>query len=175
LRESIGDRRIKEGWWLNWRNPSKLFYVDDHEMWIRQENNARQLGVPGSVIGDFSKFEVRKDRETFLLHIMRHAPVMRVRGHGVDTTFEYFAHERQDPMWAVYTFAKRQAGPYSWLNISNMATNEYTSITWKDFQEVMDAGGPDAVMRAASQKFTAEGCKMIRELLRVAEEISGRR
>ena len=165
----------KEGWWMNWKNPEKRFYVHDHEDWIRQGDNAKKLGVPQNIINDFPKFERSTSHEAFLIHIMKHVPVMRVRGHGVDTTFEYYAHERQDPMWAVYMFARTEhAGPYSWLNISNLATREYTSITWQDFKKVMDEDGPEGVMRMASRKFSKKGESMIHELLRVAKEIAGK-
>ena len=85
---------------------------------------------------------------------MKHAPVMRVRGHGASVSFEYNSRNRRDPMDAIWMWGQRNAGPFTNLYIVNFAAREKTQMYWQDFEENMERGGAEAVMRAASvQKF----------------------
>jgi len=159
---------MKEGWWINYRQDKK-FPVDEHEMWLREGSNAKKLGISPDVIKDFAKFKRVTDRDKFLVYVMQNAPVMRVRGHGLMTTFEYHSRQRSDPLDAVWMFAKRFLGPLSQINVHNLATGEFISVTKDEFDELAEKGY-ESVMRAAS-KYSDESKAMIRELILAAKEI----
>jgi len=143
---------MKEGYWINYKT-GKEFPIHEHEQWIRVPKNAKKLGVPKNVIALFNDFKPDRDRDKFLMFIMKHAPVMRVRGHGNYATFEYASRNRRDPMDAIWMWGQQNAGPFTGLYIVNFATREKAQMNWNQFEELMDSGGPDAVMRAASTKF----------------------
>jgi hypothetical protein len=78
--------------------------------------------VPAKVIRQFGRFRPEADRERFLVFVMRHSPVMRVRGHGSFVTFEYWARtDGKAVKQAVRRFAKRFLGPMTGLNVVNLA------------------------------------------------------
>ena len=64
---------MKEGFWGNYET-GIWFQIDEHERWLRRENNAEKLGVPKDVIAEFPHFA---DRDTLLPFVYRHASVMR--------------------------------------------------------------------------------------------------
>lgn len=162
---------MQEGWWVNY-DTGKDFYINDHEFWIREPKNADKAGVPKSVQKNFVKFKVRDDREKFLVYIMQNAPLMRMRGHGVDITFEFFNRRSKAAIEAAHEAAHDYGGQLSTLNIYNLATNEFTSVTREEFDRLMDEDGYEGVMRAASQKFSRGSKAMMGELLKIAREIA---
>jgi len=93
----------------------------DHERWLREPGNARELGVPAKVIRQFGRFRPQQDRERFLMFVMQQSPLMRVRGHGSFVTFEYCARKDDMAMRAISRFAKRFLGPQTELNVVNLA------------------------------------------------------
>jgi hypothetical protein len=161
---------MKEGYWINYRT-DRVFPVDEHEQFIREPGNAKRLGVPDSVMRAAGKFEPVKDRDKFLLFLVQNAPVMRARGHGNYVSFEYASHSRQEPLDAIWIWGKENAGPFTQMNISNLATGENTQMYYQQFEQAMDEGGYDAVMRAASvqpvrRKIAAELLKLSKQILR---------
>jgi hypothetical protein len=161
---------MKEGYWLNYRT-GKEFEIDEHERWLRAPGNARKLGVPPNVIIMFNNFRPEKDRDKFLLFVMKSAPVIRARGHGSHMTFEYASRDRQSPMDSVWMLAKQHAGLFTQLDIVNFATGESTQVSFQDFESAMDSGGADAVMRVAgARRFEVKGC-IARELLEISKEL----
>jgi hypothetical protein len=162
---------MQEGAWINYET-GKIFDITDHELWIREGKNADRLGVPKSVQKNFLKYSPMEDRIKFLLYLMKNAPLMRMRGHGSDITFEYYNRSSKDPIESVQKAAHKYGGDYSTLNIFNLATKEVTSMLRKDFDEIMDGDGYEGVMRVASRKFDARSRKMIADLLNIAKEVA---
>ena len=160
---------MKEGYWINYKNGKEL-PIDEHEQWIRRKGNAKKLGVPKKVIDAFEKFKPVKDRDKFLLFIMKNAPVMRVRGHGNYATFEYASRNRRDPMDAIWMWGQQNAGDFTGLNIINFATREETSIMYGEFERLMEIG-PDEVMRRASVDNFKIKASIVRDILAVAREL----
>lgn len=142
---------MKEGYWINYKT-DKTVTIHEHERWLRSKGNAKKLGVPPRVISMFSNFKPEKDRDKFLMFVMKNAPVMRVRGHGNYVSFEYNSRARKDPMDAIWMWGQKNAGPFTGLYIVNFATREKIEINWNAFEESIERGGPDAVMKAASTK-----------------------
>jgi len=163
---------MKEGYWINYRT-GKEFAVDEHERWLRRKGNARKLGVPKKVVEAFGEFEPARDRDKFLLFVLRRAPVMRVRGHGGQVSFEYASRSRRAPMDAVWLWGLGNAGPFTALYIVNFATGEKTSILWKDFEDAMEEGGVDAVMRVAAVEPVVWRESVARELFELSRKLIG--
>ena len=163
---------MNEGYWINY-GTGKEFPIDEHERFLRTPGNAQRLGVPKAVIAMFGKFKPEKDRDKFLMFVMAKAPVMRVRGHGGYVAFEYSSSSRRDPMDAIWKWGKKNAGPFTSMYIVNFGTKETTSMPYSQFEELMESSGPEAVMRAASRKFSLRK-SVARELLRLSKEILGK-
>lgn len=139
---------MREGYWINYET-MQTFPIHEHEEWIREEDNARQLGVSENVISMFDDFEFQKDRLAFLSFLMKNAPIMRVRGHGAYMTFEYATRSRK-PVEAAWLFGLENAGPFSTMVINNLETGEQTAMKFQEMQKIMDTSGPEGIMRAAT-------------------------
>jgi len=157
---------MREGYWINYE-AGKVFPIEEHETWVRNKANAKKLGIPDSAFKQFPKFKVVTDREAFLIFLMKEAPVMRVRGHGIDTTFEYYNRQCGDALEAIRQFAQDYGGPYSTLNIHNLATGELTSVVQNEFMELMDRGCEEVIR--ASLKYSRQGRQIVRALLKTAK------
>lgn len=160
---------MKDGLWINYRT-GKDFVIDEHEQWIRRKGNAKKLGLPKKVIDGFSKFKPVKDRDKFLLFIMKNAPVMRVRGHGNYATFEFASRNRRQTMDSVWMWGEENAGPYTGLRIVNFATGEEVSMMYEQFEKLMDIG-PDEIMRHASIEKIEVKKHIAREILAISKEL----
>ena len=123
---------MQEGYWLNYRT-GKVFEINEHETWIRQVDNARKLAVPEKLIKEFHKFSPVVDRDNFLLYLFRKAPIMRVRGHGASVSFEFWARFEAKPMRAIRLWAKKNAGPFLMLDITNHARKSNVQMLYQDF------------------------------------------
>ncbi|MEI7902725.1 MAG: hypothetical protein WCK89_20955 [bacterium] len=127
---------MKDGFWINYRT-GQVFVIDEHERWIRDEANARMLGVPERVIARFYDFKPSVDRDRFLLFVMKTAPVMRVRGHGVTVTLEFWARFKSKPMNAVRLWAEKNAGPLTLLNICNLSRGTCVRVPYPDLHRYL--------------------------------------
>lgn len=161
---------MKEGYWINYRT-GRSFPVSDHEQVLRESGTAKKMGVPDRVIGSFEKFDPVEDRDKFLLFVMHNSPLMRVRGHGDFVTFEYSSRNRQEPLDAIWQFGKQNAGPYTAMLIKNFATGESTQTTFSDFEDSMDRGGYEALMRVASVSKMSIRKSIAAELLALSKKL----
>ena len=159
---------MTEGYWINY-NTGKMIEMPEHESFIRDPKNAKKLGVPPNVHTMAANI---KDREKYLLFLLLHAPLMRVRGHGASVGFQFATHSRQDAMDAILSWGKNNAGPMTWLMIDNFATKESTQMNFEQFEEQMDSGGAEAILRVAgaTQKWRQSN-KIVSELLAVSRKI----
>lgn len=163
---------MKEGFWINYKT-GREFAVDEHERWLRRKGNAKKLGLPKKVVEAFGEFEPERERNKFLLFVLRHAPVMRVRGHGNRVAFEYASRNLKAPMDAIWLWGLDNAGPFTDLYIVNFASGEKTSILWKDFKDAMEEGGADAVMRVAAVEPVVWRESVAAELLELSRRLLG--
>lgn len=161
---------MNEGFWINYQS-DKTFPVQEHEQWVREPKNAKKLGLSPATIKSFSRFTPGQDRDKFLMFLMKQAPIMRVRGHGSYISFEFDTHNRQSALDSIWLFGKEYAGPFSTFYIVNFGTGEKLETSFQQFSDMMDSGGAEAVMRAAST-FSIRPA-ISRELLRIAKEILG--
>lgn len=159
---------MTEGYWINY-NTGKVIEMPDHELWIRDARNAKKIGLAANVHALAANI---KDREKYLLFILQHSPLMRVRGHGTEVGFQFATHSRQDAMDAILLFGKKNLGPGSWMMIDNFATKENTQMNFEQFEQMMDSDGAEGVLRAAGTKKTANiPARMARELLAISKQL----
>jgi hypothetical protein len=156
---------MKEGYWLNYRT-DKAFPITDHEVFIRDPKNAKKLGVPQNVITLGNNI---KNREKFLLFLMNNAPIIRVRGHGSDVTFEFATKDRSNAMDAIWLWGKQNAGPFTFMSIRNYATKENVGMVFSDFDKQMKEGGPQAVLLTAKTIRMAKG--IVAEILAISKQL----
>lgn len=159
---------MQEGYWINYKT-GKVFSIGEHQQWVSDDRNAAKLGIPKSVAVLAKNI---KDRDKYLLFLMKNAPVMRVRGHGSFVTFEFDSRDRQDVMDAIWAWGRKNAGPFTTLNITNFATKENTQIRFEDFENTMDSGGAEAVLRVAgcTRKISVKA-SIVRELLAISKQL----
>ena len=115
---------MKMGWWVNYetgRTVALKCRGVDHESAIRDPRNQQWLGLPPTVIADIYRFKPVQDRDSLLLHIMKSAPLMRIRGHGAYVTFEFSSDEEIQPLDAIRRWVRKNAGPMTVLNIVNFS------------------------------------------------------
>jgi len=159
---------MTEGYWINY-STGKVFEIPEHETWIREAKNAKRLGVPENV---HSLAENIKNRDKYLVFLMQHSPIMRVRGHGVEVAFQFSTHNRQEAMDAIWMWGKKNSGPLTWLSIDNFATRENIQMQFEEFDKQMDSGGAEAVLRVANcTKTIRVSAKIVRELLALSRQI----
>jgi len=123
---------MKEGWWVNYETGRYILLKCrglDHEAIIRDPENQKWLGLPPSVIKDIYRFKPVQDRDSLLLHIMKTAPLMRIRGHGDYVTFEFDSDREYKPLAAIRKWARKNAGEMTVLNIVNLATRKGVGLT----------------------------------------------
>ena len=118
---------MKEGFWANYRQ-DKVLSIDDHELWIRRRGNALSLGVGSEVSAEFYRFEPKVDRDEFLLFLINSSPIMRIRGHGTFTTFEFYSIEHRYVLDWIWVWALKNLGPRSTLWVRNFKTGKDAEI-----------------------------------------------
>lgn len=129
---------MKEGYWGNYAT-GEIFLIDEHEMWVRRENNADKLGIPNPIQKKFKKFVMQDDRNSLLPFIYANAPAMRFRGHGAYVTMEFNCTDWTKPLELVRKWCRANAGPLLGLNIVNFATREKIETTWEIFEHTTPA------------------------------------
>ena len=122
---------MKEGFWGNYET-GIWFQIDEHERWLRRENNAEKLGVPKDVIAEFPSFA---DRDTLLPFVWRHAPVMRWRCHVERVTFEFYAEDWTKPLEIIRKWCTLSAGDFLFLRMVNFNGLEIRETLWKDWKK----------------------------------------
>ena len=122
---------MKEGFWGNYET-GIWFQIDEHERWLRRENNAERLGVPKDVIAEFPHFA---DRDTLLPFVWRHAAVMRWRCHGESVTFEFYAGDWIKPLELIRKWCILSAGDFLFLRMVNFNGMEARETLRKDWEQ----------------------------------------
>jgi hypothetical protein len=79
---------MKDGYLINYE-AGLVQQVDEHEHWIRRDANADFVKISSIVQTKFNEFVPTTDRNKFMLFVMSNSPLMRVRGHGSNCTFEF--------------------------------------------------------------------------------------
>ncbi len=125
---------MKEGAWIS--APTGLSaWVDDHAMWIMRAGNAGTLGVSEEVqqrLAAMPSPHTPAGRREVLLAAMD-AGLIRVRGHGVTTTFE-FTMPFPDMLQAVRPFMQEHFGPFMGCRFNNLRTGEVWGSLFQDLE-----------------------------------------
>lgn len=139
---------MKEGYWCNYAW-GRWFLIHEHEYWIRGDGNAQKLGLSSDLINVFDKFRPVRDRDLFLLFLMHHAPIMRVRGHGEHTSFEFACADPAVPLGQILGFLEQYAGPCTGVFVRDFANNKELSAQYQQLREWVEADGYGGLMQRA--------------------------
>ena len=132
---------MEEGYWMNWKT-RVIVPIFEHERDIRLPTTAKKLGLTTALTRQFGRYVLEKDRGEFLFWLMKKAPLMRIRGHGLSVTFQYAAASDRLPHAAIRKWTKETVGKDSVLilNIENLQTG---SRIYAPASEFMMAKGPE--------------------------------
>jgi len=159
---------MNDGFWINYRN-GKVVQIHEHETDIRNPAIWKKLGFSAKDMELFKPFKLVNDRERFLLWLLQKYPLMRVRGHGVSTTFDFSNRSRQAPIDAIFEFGENNLGPFSRLYINNYATRGNIDMSFPEFESLMKSDGAEGILRVGSD--IRVNSRVLRELRDIATEI----
>lgn len=159
---------MTDGFWINYSN-GKVVKIHEHETDIRNPVVFKKLGFNVKDMELFKPFKLGKDREKFMLWLMHKYPLMRVRGHGIGTTFEFDTRSRQLALDAVLEFADDNLGEFSMLTINNLSTKESIDISFGKLKDLLDSDGVEGVLRYGNKvRFNAS---VLKELVKIAKQL----
>lgn len=147
---------MKEGFWIDCRS-GKRWQAYEHCRFAKSPEGAAAMGLPEAVqqaIAPISCDYLRTDgnpgqtdREQVVIEVMK-AGYIRMRGHGAQFSFEFWGNTRGS-LWAILQFCQDMAGPYTWVVINNLKSNEQYASSFQDFEQRMKQD-EDEVLRIAS-------------------------
>lgn len=142
---------MKEGYWISART-GQSWPVTDHGEDVKRPEFADAMGLPEATRAAIAplngNYGTSLDREKILIEVMK-AGYIRFRGHGAQYTFEFWGDTNKN-LWACYQFAKEWAGPFTYIVINNLKTNEQFASNFQEFEERMQAD-EQSVLRIATQ------------------------
>ena len=115
---------MRDGYWINYAT-GHVEAIAEHQTDLRRREVAERLGVPKVV---HEALQGIGDRTAFLLHAYEHAPLMRVRGHGVYCTFEFNCPAPETPYREILRFAGKVLGPAMLLRVVNFAEKPVAAL-----------------------------------------------
>jgi len=123
---------MKQGAWINSRTGA-WSWITEHAAWITAPTNARSLGVPEPVIAELAvmprDFNGPK-RKAILLKAMGQG-FIRLRGHGVDWTFEHTLPQEAAIRTCLALFGPSM-GPLTLCRFSRLETGETAEFPYRD-------------------------------------------
>jgi len=167
-RNGNGGWNMTEGFWINYSR-GKVVKIHEHENDIRKLPVVKKLGLTEKDMDGFAKFQPGRDRERFLLWLMKTFPLMRVRGHGMSVTFDFDSRRRQQAIDSIYEFGQNNLGPFSQMVINNYATRESVHMSFHDFEGLFESDGAEGILRVGAEERT--NARILRELRKIATVI----
>ena len=132
-----------EGWWLDLVGDE--YPIVEHAMWAIDD---REILFP-KVQEQLKGLDPVKDRVK-ILKIVMDSGYIRIRDHKAYVAFE-FTMDSHKALCLIYDFAKEKLGPFSWMYISNLRTQESYELSFEDFKKSMDEDNPEAILRLAGK------------------------
>ena len=131
---------MREGAWIN-GSTGAYAWITEHASWIQIPENARKLEMPEEVIHrlkgmpwDFNG----AGRLAILLEAMGQG-FIRVRGHGVDCTFEHTLPQAR-AIQAALPFMAENFGPHSYCRFTNLESMQTLEMRYADLLEAIARG-----------------------------------
>jgi hypothetical protein len=138
---------MNEGFWINSKT-GKFVEMNEHAIWMSQPENGKKIGLSPKAIKKIFPLDPVNDRVEILTTAMSEG-MIRVRGHGTFTSFE-FTISTSDALWAIYKFGKKIGfAEFSGVYFANLRTKENYETTWGDFVGKLTGEGEEAVLRMA--------------------------
>lgn len=118
---------MKDGVWINYAT-GHVEPITEHETDLRDRAVADRLSIPKTVFERFKGFKPDRDRVRFLLWVYANLPLMRVRGHGVYTRFEFSSQDETQPYRAIRRFAGQHFGAAMMMSIANFVSGRGATV-----------------------------------------------
>lgn len=151
---------MKEGAWISSPN-GRWAWVDDHALWILRPGNTTLLGLgtsPSPDLHTHAHAPTRDRRHKVLLWAMVHG-LIRVRGHGPVTTFE-FTIPFPDMLKAARPFMQKHFGPLMGCRFNNLRTGESRGGMFMDLDDLPAWVSPEDTPTAGLQEMEcAPSCR----------------
>jgi hypothetical protein len=149
----------KEGFWIS-KDTGQYWPVHEHCLFAKSPEGATAMGLPEHVremIATLSCDYQRNTndtstsamgREQVVIAVLK-AGYIRMRGHGAQFSFEFWG-DTSKTLWVIYEFCQNMAGPFTWVVINNLKSNEQFAANFEDFAKRMKSDEAE-VLRIASQ------------------------
>ena len=137
---------MNEGAWIT--SSGQYIWVFDHAWWIRRPQNARLVGLPEPIrqrLAEMDRSWGRSTRRDVLLEVMT-AGLIRVRGHGVWTTFEARIPIPQMISTGA-TFMAANFGPLMGCRFNDLETGASWEGLYRDLAEALGSESLAALLR----------------------------
>ena len=149
---------MNEGYWIQ-RSSGKTWKVDEHCRFAKSPTGSTAMGLPENVKEFIAPLTCTyqagssgegnaTDREQVCIAVMK-AGYIRMRGHGNQYSFEFWGNTR-DSLWVIFEFCQKMAGPYTWIVVNNLKSNEQFAASYQDFEARMQEDEAQ-VLRIATQ------------------------
>ena len=128
---------MNEGFWIQ-KATGKYWKVPEHCVFAKSPAGADAMGLPEAVRQKIEAYTCDfsgPGREQILIEIMK-AGYIRMRGHGSQYSFEFYG-DTLNTLWVIDQFCADMAGPFTWLTINNLKSNEQFSSNFQEFHERM--------------------------------------
>jgi hypothetical protein len=141
---------MNQGYWIQ-KATGKTWEVHEHCEFAKSPAGAAAMGLPEQVQQAIAPLNCQggfgPERNEICIAVMK-AGFIRMRGHGHQYSFEFWGDTRES-LWAILEFCNNMAGPYTWMVINNLKSNEQYASNFEDFQKRMKED-EDEVLRIAS-------------------------
>ncbi len=130
---------MKEGAWIE-ASSGHYVWIDEHASWMQR--HGREFGLPKSVwetICSIPNDFAREGRER-ILRIVIDCGFIRMRGHGVQVTFE-FSCSIEDTLRACQPILAAIAGPRLLCRFVDLQRRQFLEVEYADFSELLSADG----------------------------------
>jgi len=128
---------VNEGYWIQ-KNSGKYWRVPEHCVFVKSPAGADAMGLPDSVREKIQAYTCDfsgPGREQILIDVMK-AGYIRMRGHGAQYSFEFYG-DTVATLWVILEFCQQMAGPFTWITINNLKSNEQFASNFQDFEARM--------------------------------------
>lgn len=147
---------MKEGFWIQ-RSTGRYWEVYEHCRFAKSPEGAAAMGLPEEVQKAIEPMGCdyldgtdpkQTERAQVVIEVMK-AGYIRMRGHGSQFTFEFWG-DTFSSLQAIQQFCDQMAGPFTWIVINNLKSNEQYASSFQDFDKSMNED-ERSVLRIATE------------------------
>ena len=129
---------LRESAWIN-ATTGAYRWIDDHARWIQRPGNAADLGLPDEVVEELGRipWDFNGSRRETILRFAMDSGLIRARGHGASTTFE-FTIPWEQAVRGARKFMSENFGPNMQCRFNCLSTGQSIEIYYGRIQDRLD-------------------------------------